>query len=208
MGKEENGMDMVFTVCMVIGFVIPLITLVFGSLFDGVLDGIDWLDSITAIDLDFGIDVGDFDICFLPFSVQSICAGLLVFGAAGKVLEGGALKNIAVVGIAVALGYVVAVLVQTLIRKLKKVENTTYSTDELLLYDAKVVNTIIKGGFGSVSVTTTDGITSTYPAKADDPNISIRQDSIVHIVEFQGNVAIVQEKDLLEKKYDDRKDVI
>lgn len=200
-------MDTVFTVCMVIGFVIPLITLVFGNLFDGVLDGLSWLDSITSVDLDFGIDFGDFDICFLPFSVQSICAGLLVFGAAGKVLEGGALTTAVVVVIAVAIGYVVAVLVQTMIRRLKNVENTTYSTDELLLYDAKVVNTIVKGGFGSISITTNDGITTNYPAKAEDPNITIRQNSMVNVVEFQNNVAIVVEKDLLEKKYDERKDV-
>lgn len=190
-----------------VGFLIPLITLVFGGLFDGVLDGIDWLDGITSIDLDFGIDVGDFDICFLPFSIQSICAGLLVFGAVGKVLEGGALTTIAVTLIAVAVGYVVAVLVQTMIRRLKKVENTTYSTDQLLLYDAKVVNTIVKGGFGSISITTNDGITSTYPAKAEDPNAVIRQNSLVNVVEFRNNVAIVVEKDLLEKKYDERKDV-
>lgn len=200
-------MDTVFTVCMVIGFVIPLITLVFGSLFDGVLDGLSWLDSITSVDLDFGIDFGDFDICFLPFSVQSICAGLLVFGAAGKVLEGGVLATAAVIAIAVVFGYVVAVLVQTLIRRLKRVENTTYSTDELLLYDAKVVNTIVKGGFGSISITTNDGITTNYPAKAEDPDIVIRQNSLVNVVEFQNNVAIVAEKDLLEKKYDERKDV-
>ncbi len=198
-------MDTVFTVCMVIGFVVPLITLVFGSLFDGVLDGISWLDGLNGLDLDFDIDIGGFDVCFLPFSVQSICAGLLVFGAAGKVLEGGALTAVTVVIIAVAMGYLVAVVVQTLIKRLKDVENTTYSTDQLLLYDAKVVNTIVKGGFGSISITTNDGITSTYPAKAQNPETVIRQDSVVSILEFQDNVAIVMEKDLLERKYDEAK---
>lgn len=194
-------MDTVYTVCMIIGFGIPLVTLVFGSLLDGVLDGIDWLDGLTEADLSFGIDVGDFEVCFLPFSVHSICAGLLVFGAAGKVLDG-RFTVAAVIAIAVGIGYTVSILVQTLIHRLKKVENTTYSTEQLMLYDAKVINTIVKGGFGSISITTTDGITTNYPAKAENPEISIKQGTIVSLVSFEKNLAIVKEKETLEQKYD------
>ena len=73
--------------------------------------------------------------------------------------------------------------------------------EQLLLYDAKVINTIVANGYGSISVTTLDGITSSYPAKAEEGSISIRQDSIVSIVRFDKNIAIVKEKDLI-KKYE------
>ena len=101
--------------------------------------------------------------------------------------------------ISVAAGYVAAVIVHTFIKKLKKVENTTYSKEQLLLFDAKVVNTILPGSFGSISVSTFDGITNSFPAKAEDPHETIRQDEIVSIVRFERNVAIVKIKDLARK---------
>ena len=189
-------MDNVFTVCMIIGFVVPLITLIFGTLLDGLFEGIEWLDSITSFDIDFGFDIGDFEICFLPFSIHSICAGLLIFGATGKLLSEGSLSDKVLLIITITAGYIAAVLVQSLIKRLKKVENTTYSEEQLIGFTAKVVNTIVKGGYGSISISTADGITTTYPAKAKDPESVIKQDTIVTVVEFQKNIAIVMERNL------------
>ena len=194
-------MDTVYTVCLIIGFTIPLLTLLFGSLLDGLFEGISWLDGLTDLDFDFDIDIGDFEICFLPFSIHSICSGLLVFGAAGKVLQG-KYTTVIVALISLGIGYIVSILVQTMIHRLKKVENTTYSTEQLMLYDATVVNTIVKGGFGSISITTADGITTNYPAKAEDPEVSIRQGTVVSLVSFEKNMAIVKKKVSLEEKYE------
>lgn len=197
-------MDRVYNICMLIGFGIPLLTLVFGGLgdlFEGLFDGISGVFDGLDIDLDFDIDIGDASLSVFPFSIQSICAGLLVFGGVGKLVNNG--ENVVTANIiGVLSGYVAAVLIHTLIRRLKKVENTTYKKEELMLFDAKVVNTIVAGGFGSISVSTYDGITGTYPAKAEDVKEALKQGTVVEIVRFDKNVAIVRDKRSLEKKYD------
>lgn len=197
-------MDRVYNICMLIGFSIPLLTLIFGELgdlFDGLFDGLSGLFDSLDIDLDFDIDIGDASFSIFPFSIQSICAGLLVFGGVGKMVNKGDNMVFANV-VAAAVGYLIAILIQTLIRRLKKVEHTTYKKEELMLFDAKVVNTIVAGGFGSISVSTYDGITSTYPAKAEDKKEALRQGTVVEIIRFEKNVAIVRDKKSLEKKYD------
>lgn len=186
-------MEKVYTVCMAIGIGIPLLSLIVSGLGD-IFEGLHF-------DWDFSIDIGDSSISILPVSMQSICAGLLIYGTIGKMIyngENGLLVNV----IGIAGGYLVAIVVQTFIRRLKKVEHTTHSKEQLLLYDGKVVNTILMGGFGSVSVTTLDGITGIYPAKAENKEEIIKQGTIVSIVRFENNTMIVKEKDELMKKYE------
>ena len=187
-------MDRVYTICIGIGFLIPLLSLVLGELldiFDGIFDGFD---------INPSFEIGDTSVCFLPFSIHSICAGLLLFGAVGKTFYNG--SNTVVVNIiAGVIGYLFAVVIQTFIHRLKNIENTTVSTEQLLLYDAKVINTIVANGYGSISITTMDGITSSYPAKAEAKDKVIKQDTIVSIVRFEKNIAIVKEKDI-RSKYD------
>ncbi|MBQ4522561.1 MAG: hypothetical protein IJA10_06385 [Lachnospiraceae bacterium] len=183
-------MEKVFLICLIIGCVIPLLTLVFSGIadaFDGVFDFIDF-------DMDAGFEIGDTTICLLPLSINSICTGLLIYGLLGTFLyDGDNFLFVNLIGIGFA--YLAAVVVQTLIRKLRKVEHTTYSKEQLLLFDAKVIHTIVEGGFGAISVSTYDGITSTYPAKAQNPKQKISQDTIVTIVEFQEKMAIVKPKE-------------
>lgn len=188
-------MDTVYTICLVVGFAIPLITLLLGGIFDA---SVDTDGDGPDLGFDFGFDIGDISISLLPVSLHSICVGLMLFGAMGKIL-GDSLKLWMVVLIAVAVGYVGAVIIQSLIRTLRKVEHTTISREDLAGCDGHVVNTIIAGGFGSVSVTTFDGITTNYPAKADNPTQVIRQGSIVTIVRVEKNEVIVRPKDMTEK---------
>lgn len=191
-------MEKVYLICIGIGFLIPLFSFVLGRLFD-FFDGI----SEGLFDgFDFSIEIGDTDLCFLPFSLYSVCAGLLLYGAIGMTFYNGtnALMVNIIAGIA---GYLIAVMIQTIIHRLKKVENTTISMEQLLLYDAKVIHTILANSYGSISVTTMDGITTSYPARAEDKDTVIRQNTIVSIVRFDKNVAIVKEKDI-RKKYDDQ----
>lgn len=187
-------MDTVFTVCIIVGFAIPLLTLVFGGLLE--VDGFD--GDIDGLDFGFDLPLGDVCICFLPLSVHSICTGLLLFGVMGKILDG-TLSPWLLLLIALIVGYCGAVVIQSLIRTLKRVEHTTYSKDQLLLFDGHIVNTVVAGGFGSVSVSTMDGITRSFPAKAENPTQVIRQGTQVTIVAFDGNTAIVKKKDIGEK---------
>ncbi|WP_310602062.1 hypothetical protein [Anaerosporobacter sp.] len=190
-------MEKTYTICMIIGIGIPLIYLLLGQITDiiyGFFDGISGM--FEGLHVDFNFEIGDMHVSLLPFSIQSICAGLLVFGAVGKMLIHKENQVLCIV-IAVALGYLMAIVVQTLIHKLKKIENTTYTKEELLLFDAKIVNTIIPGGFGSVSITTLDGITTSYPAKSANTLEGIRQDTKVKVLYFEKNIAIVEKMEEL-----------
>ncbi|WP_455716525.1 hypothetical protein [Anaerosporobacter sp.] len=185
-------MDRAYTICMLVGFGIPLLSLLLGQItdiIDGFFDGISSM--LEGLHIDLNIEIGSMHLCLLPFSVQSICAGLLVFGAVGKMLIHKSNQVLCII-IAVVLAYLVAIIIQSLIHKLKKIEHTTYSKEQLLLFDAKIVNTIIPGGYGSVSITTLDGITTSYPAKSAIPTEGIRQDTKVRVLYFEKNVAIVE----------------
>lgn len=189
-------MDRVYTICLIVGFCIPLCSLILGGIFDffeGVLDGIFSLMDI-GIGFDVCIGICGIDFCLLPFSLQCLSAGSVVFGGVGLIVYNGhnlVLANV----IAGTSGYFVAVLMQTLVHKLKHIENTTYAKEELVLFDAKVINSIVKGGFGSISVTTYDGITTKYPAKALNEEDYIKQDTIVTIDHFEKNIAYVRAKE-------------
>lgn len=184
-------MDVAYTVCMAVGIAVPLLSLVLGNLLeflDGLFEGAS--DFLEGLDFDFSIDIGDVSICLIPVSIQSICAGLLFFGAAGKIAFNG--ENYLVANIvAVLIGYLAAAAVQTLIRKLKKIEHSPSSQDRLLMCETTVTNTIPAGGYGAVSIKTEGGTTLSYPAKARDSSETIRQNTSVHIIYFEKNVAIV-----------------
>ena len=69
-------MEKVYTICVAIGFGIPFLSFVFGKifdLFDGIFDGI-----FDFFNFDFSFEIGDTSVSFLPFSIQSICGGLLM----------------------------------------------------------------------------------------------------------------------------------
>lgn len=188
-------MERIYTICMLIGFLVPLVLFLFGSVLHvleglddalgGVLDGLD-------IGSDFSLEIGDTCVSLLPLSIHSISAALLGFGAIGKLVYRGDNLLMSVVAAGVS-GYILAVLIQTLIQKLKRTEHTTYSTEQLLLFEAKVVNTIVEGGFGSICIRTPDGVSRTYPAKAADASMRIKGRTQVRILRFEKDVAIVDE---------------
>ncbi len=189
-------MEKTYTICMIIGFGIPCLLFLVGNVFHVLQDLGDLLDGIfdgILDDLDCGIDIGDTNISFLPLSIHSLCAGLLIFGTIGKTMFRGdnlILTNV----IGIGCGYLAAVILQTLIRRLKKVEHGTYSTEHMTMFDAKVVNTIVPGGFGSISITTPDGNTRTYPAKCTDSTVRIPTATKVVIDHFEHNIAFVREE--------------
>lgn len=191
-----ENMERIYTICLVAGVCIPLISLIIGGIFDafeGILDGIFNLVDI-GVGIDISIGICGIDFCILPFSLQCLSAGAVVFGGIGKIMYNG--HDLLLVNcIAGGAGYLVAVLFQTMIHKLKKIENTTYAKEDLVLFDAKVINSIVKGGYGSISVTTYDGITTKYPAKAMNEEDYIKQDTVVKIDHFDKNIAYVRVKE-------------
>lgn len=185
-------MERIYTICLVAGVCIPLISFIIGGIFDA-FEGIFNLVDI-GVGIDISIGICGIDFCILPFSLQCLSAGSVVFGGIGLIMYNG--HNLFLVNcIAGGTGYLIAVLFQTMIHKLKGIENTTYAKEDLILFDAKVINSIVKGGYGSISVTTYDGITTKYPAKALNKEDYIKQDTIVKIDHFDRNIAYVRVKE-------------
>ncbi|MBQ7432473.1 MAG: hypothetical protein IJV50_03290 [Lachnospiraceae bacterium] len=187
-------MEKVYFICMLIGFLVPLFLLLFGSVLH-VLNGIENVFSglFDGIDGGLDVDIGDTCVSLLPFSVHSISGALLTFGVVGQLIYNGSNLLLANV-IAAVSGYVIAVMIQSLIRRLKKEEHTTYATKELLLFEAEVINTIVEGGYGSICIRTPDGVSRTYPAKAAEKTLRLAARTAVRVVRFEGNVAIVEEE--------------
>jgi hypothetical protein len=184
-------MNTAYTVCMIIGIGLPFLSLVLGQIFD-FFDGIfDFFSAFDFnLDFDFGFEIADLSLPLLPGSMQSLCAGVLIFGTTGKLIFNG--ENYLFANIIAGIsGYTAALLMQMLISKLKKVENRPPKEEELHFREAKVTNTILSNSFGAISVKTDNG-TLSYPAKAMETAEQIKQGTFVDIIKFEKNVAYVK----------------
>ena len=193
--------------CIIIGILIPFCSIVL-NLFDGFVDFI----SIDIFQLEFGsdmvLDFLPFSIMPLPgintksFSINSLCLWALVFGCTGMIFNG-KLSEPALIVIGIVAGYICAVILQSIIKRLKKVENFAAEKSEILLSRGTVSNAIPKGGVGAVSILLSTGSNVTYPAKAEDGE-PIKQDKEVNILRFDGDYIIVESTSRLEDKYSGR----
>ncbi len=176
-------MDVIFTICLLSGVIIPIISVILG-LIDNIVnlfDGLDW---------DFDINIGDVSISLLPASGASICVFLLLFGSAGKLLLFLEINPWLVLSMAVLIGYVCSILVQNLlINRLKQIRMEPNKREEFIGRIGKVLITILPGTTGSVSFTTKTG-RITYPAKTDGLE-SLQQGISVRAERFDGNILIV-----------------
>ncbi len=187
-------MEKIYLACIVIGIVIPLFSLV-ADFIDGFCD----LLSFDFLDIDIGDDL---QVSLLPLSINSICAGLLFFGGTGWLLNYSTNLTLLIVNIiAGVIGYLIAIIIQTMIKKLKRIENTTLSEEQLLLNKAKVINKIPEDGLGAISIELPNSSSVSYPAKSRE-GISIPQETVVEIIEINNGIAIVQSEKWLEDKYE------
>ena len=139
-----------YQVFLIIGGVYVLITLIFGGVFDF-----------------FNID-GDLGISFLGlFKPVIIMCFLLMVGGIGFFGEHKGFNSTIVLGVAIAIGSIVAYLIETFIFKaLRKAENTSIrSQKELTGTKATVISPIIKNGFGTIAYVI-EGNIYNAPAKA------------------------------------------
>lgn len=188
-------MTSVYMVCLLIGVIVPLLSLIC-DFFDGISDALG-----VAIDFP-DIELGDFHIALLPISVNSICAVLLAFGASGLILEKvSGFTRVIILIISLLIGYLCGILIQTLIKRLKRVEYPAIKEEELLLFNTHVVNTIPENGIGSISITIPNSSSVSYPARCVD-GYRIEQEEEVEISYFEKGIAYVRTKKYLEKKYD------
>lgn len=186
-----------YWVCFIVGVTVPVLSLLC-DFFDGVADLVD-------LDLDFPeIEIGDFHFALLPISSNSICGALLLFGTLGLVLSKSTSLPLWIINIiAIAAGYLGGILLQTLINKLKKIEHPAMKEEELILFDASVVNAIPAKGLGKISISIPNSSSISYPAKSMDGE-RIPQNKEVYIDRIEKGIAYVYPKDYLEQKYADR----
>ena len=178
--------------CIILGIAIPLFTIVL-NVFDGFADFIDF--DIFELDID-----GDFYIDFLPLSVNSLCLWALLFGAFGLMTEG-TIPQWLIILIGLFIGYIGAVILQSLIGRLKRVKSDSSDKNELLMMKAIVCNAIPKNGMGAVSVLVSTGSKVSYPAKSYNDE-SIIQDTEVEIIEVKEEYVLVRSVNYMEEKYD------
>ena len=127
-----------------------------------------------------------------------------MFGTLGLVLSKSTSLPLWMINtIAIAAGYLGGILLQTLINKLKKIEHPAMKEEELILFDASVVNAIPAKGLGKISISIPNSSSISYPAKSMDGE-RIPQNKEVYIDRIEKGIAYVYPKDYLEQKYADR----
>ncbi len=200
------------------GVVLPIVSAIFGFFQDSVdtdattevdmdvgtehdfgLEGASHLDNLPESDIGVTGD-GFLSIGFLPTSLMALSTLAFVFGAVGSIFtyyEYGKLLSFV---LALVIGYLASVIVQTIVKSLRKVQTKYYgiSETELLLYDGKVVDTILPGQIGTVSFTTLKNVSVSYPARCLDQDLKLSTGKIVKLTEFREGVAIVEAKNKYE----------
>ncbi len=140
----------VYWICLFGGLIFTVLTLLFGELLDGVLDGLDGFDGL-----------GDL------LDPLSLVGGLTVFGGAGVLLEEMTLLDTgAAAGLAALIGLGLAVLMHFVyVKPMKRSENSTaFSMREYHGKLGEVITAIPATGFGEVLVTM--GASNTFQTAA------------------------------------------
>lgn len=200
------------------GSVLPIISFVLGAL-DGGMDTDIHTDVHTGTDLDLHSDIStgsdinfhsdvnagaDIDSAFslglIPTSLMSLSALAITFGTVGGIMSYKRNGTVITFVAAMIAGYLAAVIVQTIVKSLKKVQKRNYGTGEyeLLLYDGKIVDTILPGKLGSVSFLTLKNERISYPAKCVNENMKLATGKIVKAIEIKNGIFIVEAKNKYE----------
>lgn len=184
------------------GAALPFISALLGFLGDGIDADVDVdVDVDVDADIDIGSDINTmFSIGLFPSSLMSLSALAITFGAVGSIMSfTGKEKTITFVT-AIITGYLASVIVQTIVKSLKKAQKRSYgiNENELLLYDGKVVDTILPGQLGTVSFITITNILVSYPARCSDERLKLETGKIVKANELKDGIFIVEPKNKYE----------
>lgn len=127
-----------YWICLIIGVVFALVTVMLGELIDSALDGL-----LDFLHLDFGH----------VLRPLVLIGGLVGFGGAGVVMTQVLfLAQIVVLGISLIIGFIFAVLMYVVfIKPMQKAENTSgFSIRDLIGYPGEVITPIPANGCGEV----------------------------------------------------------
>lgn len=204
------------------GAVLPFISFILGALGDGMDTDINTdvdidVDVDVDVDVDADVDVGVgvdvetdinidpeidtmFSIGLWPSSLMSLSALAITFGAVGAIMAFMGKGKLITLVVSVFAGYIASVVVQTIIKSLKKIQKRNYGIDEneLVLYDGKIVDTILPGQLGSVSFVTLNKIRVSYPARCVDASLKLETGKIVKVIQLKDGIFIVEPKNKYE----------
>lgn len=154
---------------------------------------------------DTGIDVSTASdsivtLGLLPTSLMSVSSLAITFGAVGSIMTFTGKGRVITFVIAVIAGYFASVIVQSIIKSLKKAQTRSSGIDEneLMLYDGTIIDTVLPGQLGSVSFVTLKDLRVSYPAKCTDAALRLETGRIVKVKEIQNGVFIVEPKNKYE----------
>jgi len=193
-------LNYIFNICIIIGFVIPLLNLLTG-----------WFGGFFDVGYDVDVDVPPADVgaasgappgtstnvgntAVIPFNVMCLCLFLVVFGALGhiaKLFMASPLLTVlliaACVGLAALAYWGLYVL---LIKRLKNSDSTVMSLNDFVDKHAEVTLRITKDSMGTISVSDNTGAPISFRAKMD-PKLKCQLPDII----AQGESVIITEVD-------------
>lgn len=174
---------------------------------DAELDTVSELEADSDIDtdIDSGANVvgaanSALSIALFPSSLMSISTLAIVFGAIGSIMTMKGKGALITLIIAAVSGYLASITVQSILKTLRRIQtrNGTINENELMLYDGKVVDTILPGQTGSVSFVSLSNIRVTYPAKCADESLRLAAGRTVRVKEIKNGIVIVEPKNKYE----------
>jgi len=183
------ALNFIFTVCIAVGFAIPLLNILTGW-FGGFLDvGAD-------VDLDVDASVGGSGI--IPFNVMCLCLFLVVFGATGQLAEQFMTNPLFTVLLLIACFLVAALfywaLYRLLIKRLKDSRTEAMCFRNLRGQTGTVTLRIAAGCMGTISVQDSTGAPISFRARMD-PDL---QDWMPEVIP-KGETVVVTGIDMVNK---------
>lgn len=141
-----------------------------------------------------------FTIGFLPTSLMALSALAITFGAVGSIMLLSGKEKLITFVVSAITGYIASVVVQSIIKTLKKLQTRNYgiNENELLMYEGKVIDTILPGQLGTVSFTTLKDVHVSYPARCADSSFRLAPGRVVKVLEIKNGVVIVEPKNKYE----------
>jgi hypothetical protein len=141
-----------------------------------------------------------FTIGFLPTSLMALSALAITFGAVGSIMLLTGKEKLITFIVSVIAGYLASVIVQSIIKTLKNIQKRNYgiNENELLMYEGKVIDTILPGQLGTVSFTTLKDVHVSYPARCVEGSCKLTPGRIVKVLEIKNGVVTVEPKNKYE----------
>ena len=185
---DTSVLNYIFNICIIVGFVIPLLNLLtgwFGSFFGGGGDmdmDIDLeMDMDVSfevdLDLDAGFDIGDAGTATsvsggaFPFNVMCFCLFLVSFGALGQAFKRfmtSLLLTVLLIAACIAIAMLLYwVLYRFVVKRLRENDSTAMSLSELPGKNATVTLGIQKSSIGTISLSDSTGAAISFRAKID-----------------------------------------